>query len=249
MAWKNRIGEIYKGWVVIEIEGDCRTGGKTLWRIENPICKHTKTVRASHLTGQGNIRCLTCHEENYGKHIGARILQRIKINAKNRNIKCDLTREYLENLIKQQNYKCALSGIDIFFPRGSRTEKFGYGTASLDRIKSDLGYVEGNVQWVHKHINVLKNHFTVDEFIWLCCMVTYNCKDKLTKLDVDPVELIFRKRYNINNLDNEVLNRLRQEYIKTGNAKHLQRKFKIGLQTIHNTIRDLKRDYQKRYTK
>lgn len=43
-------------------------------------------------------------------------------------------------------------------------EEWG-GTASLDRIDGARGYVEGNVWWVHKDVNVMKMDLEVDYFV------------------------------------------------------------------------------------
>lgn len=47
-----------------------------------------------------------------------------------------------------QEMKCALTGWDIDAMTVSNN------TASLDRINSLEGYVVGNVQWVHKMVNM-----------------------------------------------------------------------------------------------
>ena len=39
-------------------------------------------------------------------------------------------------------------------------------TASLDRIDSSKGYQPGNVWWVHKRVNRLKNDFSMDELLY-----------------------------------------------------------------------------------
>ena len=44
--------------------------------------------------------------------------------------------------------------------------------ASLDRIDSKKGYIEGNVHWVFKSINRLKSDLTHTEFIELCGLVS-----------------------------------------------------------------------------
>jgi hypothetical protein len=49
-----------------------------------------------------------------------------------------------------------------------RTDKLNLTTASLDRIDSSKGYIEGNVQWIHKHINKMKNNFNESYFIEIC---------------------------------------------------------------------------------
>jgi hypothetical protein len=45
-------------------------------------------------------------------------------------------------------------------------------TASLDRIDSSIGYVEGNVQWIYKPLNTMKGTLSNQEFIQLCKEVT-----------------------------------------------------------------------------
>lgn len=42
---------------------------------------------------------------------------------------------------------------------------------SLDRIDSNKGYVEGNVQWVHKDVNMMKQSYSNERFIGICCMI------------------------------------------------------------------------------
>jgi hypothetical protein len=51
------------------------------------------------------------------------------------------------------------------------------GTASLDRIDSSKGYEEGNIQWVHKHINFMKRTYSQEYFIDMCKKVADNNKD------------------------------------------------------------------------
>ena len=79
-----------------------------------------------------------------------------------------ITMEYIWNLYLQQDRKCALSGLPIHFPEGRRL--YG-GTASLDRIDSNKGYLEGNVQWLHKDINLLKGSRSDCELIRLCKLI------------------------------------------------------------------------------
>lgn len=67
------------------------------------------------------------------------------------------------SLYESQSGKCALSGLPIAFGRNA--------TASLDRIDSTLGYISGNVQWVHKDINKIKFNMPESRFVELCCLV------------------------------------------------------------------------------
>ena len=54
------------------------------------------------------------------------------------------------DVLKEQNYKCALSGIPIL-----ANGDFDKITASLDRIDNSIGYEKNNIQWVNKNINMI----------------------------------------------------------------------------------------------
>lgn len=89
-----------------------------------------------------------------------------KLNNRTRKPKeLTISIEYAWNLFILQNRKCALTGIILKFPKKYKDKDY---TASLDRIDSSKGYVEGNVQWVHKHINIMKNKFDNQYFIDMC---------------------------------------------------------------------------------
>jgi len=94
-----------------------------------------------------------------------------------KGLKFDLDIVWAWNLYKKQNKKCALTGLPIGF--GKHNEET---TASLDRINSFNGYVNGNVQWVHKDVNVMKNIFPVKYFVSMCGLVYRNCG----KINFDP---------------------------------------------------------------
>ncbi len=90
----------------------------------------------------------------------------IKASAKKRNLTFDITKEYIYHIFISQQEKCILSGVDISLikPR----------TASLDRIDSRLGYIKGNIQWVHKDVNVMKQDMSDEEFIEWCRKIAKN---------------------------------------------------------------------------
>lgn len=95
----------------------------------------------------------------------------VKQNAKIRNIIFDISIEYGWEIFIKQNRKCNLSKVDIVF----RTDWKSYdATASLDRISSDKGYIEGNVQWLHKDVNTMKWNLEQKYFIEMCRKITEN---------------------------------------------------------------------------
>lgn len=72
--------------------------------------------------------------------------------ARARGKKFEISVEYAWQVYLRQNRQCALTGLPISF---SKTRRSGR-TASLDRVDSELGYVPGNVQWVHSIVNRMK---------------------------------------------------------------------------------------------
>lgn len=76
-------------------------------------------------------------------------------------------------LFEQQEGKCALTGLLLSFATNRQMrQNIAEQTASLDRIDSSKGYIPGNIQWVHKDVNLMKNHFPEKRFIEICNLVT-----------------------------------------------------------------------------
>lgn len=98
----------------------------------------------------------------------------IKDRANRKSLDFNLNGKYLWKLFLKQNRKCALSGIEISFPKAWGAKSKTNITASLDRRSSNKGYIIGNVQWVHKKVNSMKMDMSDDEFINLCRMVAKN---------------------------------------------------------------------------
>jgi len=88
-------------------------------------------------------------------------------SALKRNIKFDITIEQIWDLFLKQNRKCSLSGLDIRFSPNLKKQR-ELGTASLDRIDSNKPYIIDNIQWVHKHVNNMKQWYNQDYFIIMC---------------------------------------------------------------------------------
>lgn len=82
-----------------------------------------------------------------------------------RNIEFNITIEYAWDLFLKQNGKCFYTGDEIFLNSRNGKEEI---TASLDRIDSSKGYIEGNVVWCRKDINIMKNDKSYIEFLDLC---------------------------------------------------------------------------------
>jgi hypothetical protein len=131
--------------------------------------------------------CLKCNNPRPGetnplwggfKNISGKYYGRIKRNAIKRNIIFDITIEYINQVLVEQDFKCNLSKIPIYFS-GSKIDNYE-ATASIDRIDSDKGYIVGNIQWIHKDINLMKNHFNQNYFLDICEKITNERKRKET---------------------------------------------------------------------
>lgn len=88
--------------------------------------------------------------------------------------------EYLNSLYEEQNHICALSGISLE-PNLNLTMQ--QQNMSIDRIDSNIGYEEGNIQWVDKKINMMKGSLSSEEFIGLCTKVAEYNKKKYLKYE------------------------------------------------------------------
>lgn len=149
---------------------------KYFWKCKCDCGKETSVIRNQ--LNNGTTKSCGCLLLNTGKDsfhfrgykdIPLSYYHSILKSAKKRKLEFLVSIEYLWKLFISQNNKCALSSEDIWFGSGNwYYDKRLETTASLDRIDSSKGYVEGNVQWVHKDINIMKNNYDQLRFIDLC---------------------------------------------------------------------------------
>lgn len=140
-------------------------------------CGNFRTVSTNRLTDGAIKSCGCTHIQKTGSEshkwcgygeISGSYFCSLRNGAEDRNIEFNVTIEELWELFIKQNRKCALSGLEINFSLSKEIEK----TASLDRIDSSKEYVIGNIQWVHKHINMMKMDYDEKYFIELCKLIT-----------------------------------------------------------------------------
>ncbi len=108
------------------------------------------------------------------ENISGRLWGSIESAARKRNLDFSISIQNIWKIYESQNGLCNLSGLPIIFVIISKNKKDQ--TASLDRIDSSKGYIEGNVQWVHKDINRMKWNLPQDKFIEYCKLITENNK-------------------------------------------------------------------------
>jgi hypothetical protein len=78
--------------------------------------------------------------------------------------------QYLLDIYEKQNGICNISGNNMTYNYGSVATNI-----SIDRIDSDKGYTKGNIQLVCYIVNIMKNKFSLNDFLYFCNeIVTFN---------------------------------------------------------------------------
>jgi len=179
---RNLTGETFGYWTVKE---KLMRKGVPRYRC---VCRCGKegVVNQAHLLDGNSTKCRKCsseaisgeksvHWKGHGE-LSATFITITKAGARERGLPWRVSAEYLYDLYVKQERRCALSGIKISLKRTRNPGTRSYPqTASIDRIDSDGGYIEGNVQWVHKDVNLMKNKFDQGYFVSMCKRIAANC--------------------------------------------------------------------------
>lgn len=186
-------GEKFGLWTVISdevksgSEVNPESKDRTLYWLVQCKCGHLAWKNSRHLKDGTSTRCKKCGNKSFITDEGEieinaiilskfrSIVQSLPNRKKVSQFDFNITPEYLNDLYNQ-NSKCALSGIDLSIDLNKTVQQ---QNISIDRIDSNLGYIEGNVQLVDKRINMMKGSLSNKEFIDLCCKVAeYNRESK-----------------------------------------------------------------------
>ncbi len=140
-------------------------------------CGNIKYQRASRLSREKYMWCSKCRGYNIyperrkssiNFNNGIHIEWLTKINASlirgKRVIQNELDLIKLRDIYDLQNGKCVYTGINLNVLNVTKKES----NASIDRKDSNLGYTINNTQWVYKPLNIMKNDFSEEEFIFVC---------------------------------------------------------------------------------
>lgn len=165
-----RVGE----YTVIKLIGRNEWGSR-IW-LGRCSCGYEREFPTAALSGNGKRAATRCPEctlrrmEEANREVSEipnRFWQRFTDQAARRGIVVTVTREEAQALYEAQEHRCALSGEPIYFTR-LRTNFNRYTTASLDRVDSARPYEQGNIQWVHKTLNMMKGMMSQNEFTTWC---------------------------------------------------------------------------------
>lgn len=93
-----------------------------------------------------------------------------KARAAKANTAFDLDTDFLYELLRTQQFRCALTGMELSFDKGTPM------VLSLDKLVPKFGYVRNNVRWVTWAANRAKGDLTMEEFITMCRSIV-RCND------------------------------------------------------------------------
>lgn len=177
------IGAQFGDWILIDnnLSYDVRNHGKVKCKCK---CGNEQLVDPYSIKRKISTCCFKCgHSKKGEKHPSFKGYKEIPGSwfgrySKSKTKEFNITIEEVYNIWIQQDKKCNLSGLDISFENiNIKTTKQRFDlvcTASLDRINSNKGYIPGNIQLVHKDINMIKNIYEQNYFIKLCKAVALN---------------------------------------------------------------------------
>lgn len=178
------IGTKFGLWTIISDEVKVGSN-RALYQLCQCVCGNVQWKSLPALRSGNTTKCKKCGNKSYLTETGEiningmilsfykHIIDGIKKRKKVSNLEFNITPEYLEILYEQQNRKCALSGLSLELDITKSATKQNW---SLDRIDSNFGYIEGNVQWVHKDINMMKQSYDNEYFKKMCTYVAQNNK-------------------------------------------------------------------------
>lgn len=172
----NYTGKTFGAWTVLGPMRCQRPEGnstyKTSWFCQCSCGASPQWKDKNHLVRGLSTGCMQCYGTRNSGHnngnwkghgeVTGEAYNKVRFGAKVRGIQLELSVSDLNALWISQNRVCALTGITLVMG----------DTASLDRIDSLKSYCTGNVQWVHKTVNIMKNDFPEHIFIEMCRAVS-----------------------------------------------------------------------------
>jgi hypothetical protein len=111
------------------------------------------------------------NQTNEGNYFNI-LCSKIKSRALIRGLDFNLTPEYVRNVYLNQNKKCAITGISLYYPFDK--ERNNINGISVDRVDSTKGYTEDNIQIVSLQVNKMKSDLSMNDFIHLCELTIKN---------------------------------------------------------------------------
>lgn len=166
-------GVIFDNFKIISLYKISDAGEKT-W-LAQCKCGKTFNIRSSRLKitpscGCSDSELVQKYAQNFDE-VPEWFWEKFKKGAYKRNLEFTISENKLWEIFISQDKKCFFSGLELYIPTKKTQPNF---TASIDRIDSKNGYIEGNIQWVHKTINMMKMRMSNDQLIEFCSLIYKN---------------------------------------------------------------------------
>jgi len=168
--------------------------GNVLWKVQCTVCDRVLLLPYRYIKkykscgcNRGDILSSSMRKSlNRGGcgDIYATHWNMIKKNAISRGLSFNISVDFAWKLFLKQDRKCALTGIPLHFSTRCWSKD---SNASLDRVDSSKGYIKGNLQWVHKNVNMMKQQYSTELFLYLCKKVVDYNKDTVDNLTEEVV--------------------------------------------------------------
>lgn len=148
-------------------------GSDGRWYKSCPTCGNLQSYLRKNYAEQSyklNKECKSCSNKRtencsrgFYKDIRLSWFYKFQKSAELRKLEFDIDPEYLWSIFVEQDFRCALTGWPIGW-----AEVGALHTASIDRIDSSEGYIKGNIQLLHKDVNMAKQQHSQNYFIEMC---------------------------------------------------------------------------------
>jgi ribosomal protein L33 len=137
----------------------CAGCGKSFEKEKNEYDRQLR-LHSSKYDFYCNQSCASKHNRLDGLSAFREILANSKKSSRVKKLQIDITLSYLKNLWDNQKGNCSYLGIPMHLSKRGECKP---NSASLDRIDSSKGYVQGNVEFVCLFVNYGKNKFSKED--------------------------------------------------------------------------------------
>ena len=194
----SQIGKQHNDWIVLGYarHSKSRDDGYNkvkYWRCRCQGCGEEFEVIADNVVRGLSKGCVSCSgKKNEGSgnpfwkgcgDIPSSLWTRYKHGAKQRGISFKLSLKDMRGQWERQNGICPLTGMKLVMLASNSLDGRKLGrylddtpVASLDRIDNMKGYEVGNIIWVHKTANTMRNAFDMRLFVSMCDLIAKNGK-------------------------------------------------------------------------
>ena len=111
-------------------------------------------------------------QTNWSSYLHVR-LRIARSRAKRKKLDFNIDLDYCMSVLVDQDYRCAITGLP--FTRSASGDDMDM---TIDRVDSDLGYIQGNVSLIGYRVNQMKSDLTHQKLLWWCKTIANHDTDR-----------------------------------------------------------------------